>query len=739
MKARKIFSGLSALAMMAFAVGCSDDIHPDINQGGNTGADDGPGVYMTVNIAMPSAKGTRSQTTDGGGSTDGTEIGQDSENKVEEVLIVLAEEDTDTKGKKVQKFITSTKVTSTELVKVGTEDVYKTSSQFKKSAMLSYYNQLAQEGKLKDGVNPEVNVFVFCNPTAELLTYINTVQPKSTEWTEKTGTYIEKSEDNVIWSAGKFLMSNVSIATRQLPKTASDWNNYSTENTPFDLSGMNAAGRENQVDNYTGKGNVKVERTCARFDFRDGSLDGTEKDADKTKFNGVGNCTYNVVMDGNSDEVNKPCLVQIKLGKMALVNMNKNYFFLRHVSDDGTEKDMKLCGVERPWVFNPDGTINESSNAGNFVVDAVSGWKNTDNPNGAFDVNLNYPYFKQDNGGNWVVDNTDVSSDRWGTSLITEVLKEDKPNDKGGKYKIWRYGTETTVPGSSNQVNGISTGIIFKGKMIATEYATKSSDFWRNKLGTAINDSQNREGRSPYTDPILYSFGGHIYVTFEHMRRAALAASLTISWDNESNKWTYSVRRSNSLYRAVFGDGGFGTVEFNYTMTSGDNLNDQIMNEPTKEGNIGTITDERPVDENSAWYNWSKWNEKSKPAPTDPTNGDLYGKMKKAVVDGAKITIYQSSYDDKLGGWGYYCYYPYWNRHNDNGNNNFMAPMEFSVVRNNVYKLAVTKISRLGHPRISENDPDRPTPGTPNESDDIYLTVQCEVLPWVVRINNIEF
>lgn len=65
--------------------------------------------------------------------------------------------------------------------------------------------------------------------------------------------------------------------------------------------------------------------------------------------------------------------------------------------------------------------------------------------------------------------------------------------------------------------------------------------------------------------------------------------------------------------------------------------------------------------------------------------------------------------------------------------------MEFSVVRNNVYKLAVTNIAQLGHPRIPENDPDSPGPDTPDESDDIYLTVTCEVLPWVVRVNNIEF
>ena len=68
-----------------------------------------------------------------------------------------------------------------------------------------------------------------------------------------------------------------------------------------------------------------------------------------------------------------------------------------------------------------------------------------------------------------------------------------------------------------------------------------------------------------------------------------------------------------------------------------------------------------------------------------------------------------------------------------------MGPMEFAVVRNNVYKLSVTGIHAVRHPRISENDPDKPTPITPDEYTKLYLTVQCRVLPWVVRVNNIVF
>lgn len=68
-----------------------------------------------------------------------------------------------------------------------------------------------------------------------------------------------------------------------------------------------------------------------------------------------------------------------------------------------------------------------------------------------------------------------------------------------------------------------------------------------------------------------------------------------------------------------------------------------------------------------------------------------------------------------------------------------MGPMEFAVVRNNVYKLAVTNIKQLGHPRIPENDPDPKDPDDPDESSDIYITLSVEVLPWTVRVNNIEF
>ena len=90
----------------------------------------------------------------------------------------------------------------------------------------------------------------------------------------------------------------------------------------------------------------------------------------------------------------------------------------------------------------------------------------------------------------------------------------------------------------------------------------------------------------------------------------------------------------------------------------------------------------------------------------------------------------------------YYVYYYYWNRHNDNLDPYDMGVMEFAVVRNNVYKLAVNAINRFGHPdptNPTDPDPDPVDPDDPDESVNYYFNVTVKVLPWTVRINNIEF
>lgn len=87
----------------------------------------------------------------------------------------------------------------------------------------------------------------------------------------------------------------------------------------------------------------------------------------------------------------------------------------------------------------------------------------------------------------------------------------------------------------------------------------------------------------------------------------------------------------------------------------------------------------------------------------------------------------------------YFCDYYYWNRHNDNNRPLVMGAMEFGAVRNNIYKLVVTDISKLGHPTIKTDDPDPVDPDDPDETSDFYMKVKVTVKNWGVRVNKIKF
>ena len=116
--------------------------------------------------------------------------------------------------------------------------------------------------------------------------------------------------------------------------------------------------------------------------------------------------------------------------------------------------------------------------------------------------------------------------------------------------------------------------------------------------------------------------------------------------------------------------------------------------------------------------------------------GDTIDEGENAALGVAGFTAYKPV-DGK-----YYTYYYYWNRHNDNGDNTAMGKMEFAVVRNNVYKLCVDSIKKFGHPDPEDDDPVDPDPVDPTDPDEegeYYFKVTVKVLPWVVRVNHIEF
>lgn len=638
------FIGMLAMCTIA---GCSDN---ELNGGNEPGVYPGhpeDAVYMNVNIQLPvGGKNTRSETDsdkddDYGTSTDGTEVGKDYENKVNGVLIVLADASNN--------FIAAGEHNSLPVVREG---IVNTTQKINKSALAAYYGN----GTLGAGKD-QVNLYVFCNPTMELK-QIFEKSGTDNKWIDEIATLEEEPNGTAtgaaVWGGNDhkagFLMATASSKDikKYIPKNFTDWDNFTTENNAFDFSGKNTLSNGTEIGNI---GNIRVERVVARFDFKDGS---PSKDQ-----------TYVI-----AEKDNKPTL-KVKLNKMALINMSKHFYYLRRVSDNGLANNVEICGTEY-----------DSGQSCNFVVDTDAEQKNGD-------INASYPfadYFNfclghQDNN-TWSIDET--ARDQWYTSLISDVIKKDEDNDDKWNnnhsrdgYRIWRYATENTIPGMNKQENGISTGIVFKGKIQVTTDAPQ-----------ALQDAINKATGDSNADAILYAYSNQLYVSWTEVRKAALDATA-----NEEFK------------KAVFG-------------TPKNTPSETVYSDDTE----------------SPDYLWNIWHNVK--GHNDAAALSAFKEV--ATNKDHQFTLYQSS-EDKNDGAGYYCYYFYWNRHNDNGNNGVMGPMEFAVVRNNVYKLSVVDINRLGHPRLSENDPDPVDPGTPDEKGDIYLKLSVEVLPWVVRINDIEF
>ncbi len=758
MKKNRIFSMLSAIALLV-AGGCSDDTLKTVANGEGNNVEKEPGVYMTINFELPTAKETRSFTNGDNSSSGGTEVAKDYETNVGSVAVVLAR-------KNDNGYIASSLYSGDVLESVGTSGrSFKTTSTFSKTELAELYEDEEYktiEDNLDKNGNYQVNVFVFCNPTADLLngwtsqvdeySFIGLKKLKygDTTWVDACGTYTETKDQNgngeaSIWKPNSFLMANSKISTRSLPPTLGDWDGFATAATAFNLSGVNNLGRPNEIDNYNdGKGNIYVERTAARYDFRDGALDGAyitpnPQTTDKT-FNGCAPQTYHVVLD--SEE--KP-LLDIYLAKMSLVNMNNRYYYLRRVSNNGMptlladheSNGFVLCGNELPWYTNATGTLAPTS--GNYVVDAWANWKNG-TPTDGFASHFVYPFFDE----NGSMSNVEVAQDRWYTSKIEDVLKgtEDNAQTWNGAgnyptYHIWRYLTEGTIPAEpENQQNGISNGVVFKGRLQpAREANDDDNEFTRMLLETTI--PEQTEG-NPTEDPILYVFSNHVYCTWDNIRRQAIALAITKIDKDAEGKWVWTANRTSALYHAVFGNGGFGTINFSYNEAENkvnffDTKGTESITDDQQQAD-GTQKDPTNPEElipACPNYLYDQWH-------SEDVEDVTFTTFREAAVKN-NIALYQKSYDPDLGGWSYYCYYYYWNRHNDNGQPGEMGPMEFDVVRNNVYKLAVTKIARLGHPRNPDNDPDKPNPNTPDEKDDLYITVTCTSLPWVVRVNDIEF
>lgn len=549
---------------MAFSA-CSDEVDLSANNGGGT-EESTSQVFMQFSLELPAV--SRSSTTSDDDDDDyvssdaGVEIGKDYENQVSEVLVVITDATDD-------KFITGSTVTN--LIPTGSNTTY-----------VVPFNT----NKLVNYVGKPVNIYVYCNPTSELKKGL-----ESEDGIDVNATYtLTSATDETIWSItdgdnntknGHFLMTNADDDyERTLP---ANLDNYKVESNPYNL------------------GTINVERAAARFDYK----------------SSVDNETYTLMEDEEGDPE-----VTITLTDMALVNLSKEFYYLRRVSADGKRENATIGGTE------------VGGTSANYVVDTDADWKSSYS-SGSESDHFYYTYQPNDAGASTY--DWDKIADVTGASGTADTDNSWNADGTKGDYKIWRYATENTIPKGTDdglQKKGITTGVAFKGEIKGVSEGMK----------TLLNGTNT-----------VYVFDNILWGTWENVEEAAEAT--------ESDNTTLA----NPSLAAAY-------------------------NKATKEG----YTDAKAV--------------------------------------AAGFTIFRPNTTGK-----YEVLYYYWNRHNDNKNNGSMGPMEFAVVRNNVYKLSVTGVDKFGHPTDPKDDPDPENPEDPDEEDDVYFKVAVEVLPWVVRINDIEF
>jgi hypothetical protein len=72
-------------------------------------------------------------------------------------------------------------------------------------------------------------------------------------------------------------------------------------------------------------------------------------------------------------------------------------------------------------------------------------------------------------------------------------------------------------------------------------------------------------------------------------------------------------------------------------------------------------------------------------------------------------------------------------KHFDNQQPTVRGVMEFAIMRNNIYSLKVNEISEIGSSTVE------PVYSAPAEDEGAYISVTAEILPWIVRFNDMEF
>lgn len=418
-------------------------------------------------------------------------------------------------------------------------------------------------------------------------------------------------------------------------------------------------------------GTVKVERVASRFDFEE-----------KPEANGLPKNAYTI-----DDNASGLPVGYVEFTGMSLFNEAKEFYFIPRMAaaDEDWTTTTDICGYELvdKYVVSPNYSLKNQFGAGTLDYDGIK-------DNYFFNIGAK----PQDYTYSWVT---------------TEDDNDDWTGASGTSYKIWRYASENTLPLAA-QKYGVTTGVLFRAEMKALP-----SDLWGTVEAGGVNPAETFAAAINSHETI------YAYTQVEEAQgnTTQKPVQVTTMLGTAKQVWQYAYTHKQSDIRTKF-VAGIAAGVFKVTINGENKTTEDEIFPALVAGTDFDTMDKLLAAVKVTMPTGNLTNTDGAYIPSTNYNFVAYT-PEKTTVEG--VDTYH-----------YYNYYYYFNRHNDNDNDQEDGIMEFATVRNNIYKLKLSKVTGFGQPGDVTVDP-----GHEDETPEVYFQVSALVLDWVVRVQDIEF
>ncbi len=665
----KLKSTLWALAFACAAVSCSDDL--DEGPNGNNGQEKNE-TKTFMQVSINTGVVTRAAGGEEGDSSDKGETGEYNEYEVEDVTVVLFKNASD--NDKLTAFNHNSKLVAAGYVQTphtstGTEE---------------WHNRVATVEIDITDASEEFDGKTYGIIAVTNLGSANVLKNRIKSDDINTGTKLANLLQKEAWngtsgSEKKFVMS-----------THND--QYGTSKKIFDCVTLHA----NATSENAPRADVHVERLAAKV--RIGA---------HTSVTGF---IYEVKEDANT-------IAKVRLDQVLLVNkQNGGTYLLKRVSENVTDAATKAIpekGANGDNYLGNEVWNNSGQIAFNYVIDPWTRNKvkisndnkgNIESITGANDITTTssqtttLSYANDYTGNNF--------TELWNTISTDAInLASNTTDFADSKKKTISYTLENTVSAEVSQA-GYMTGALFKATYFPKEYMAVTKEGEKNVVKPVPVDYNGEKEEGEGFDGInkdtnaskidFFVYSGKVYKDYEAIFNEYV-------WTEQKN-----VTSGGKVYAYKDFKSNLTSIKVSELMNS--TLMQGAANDPF--GYLQVLK--------TKYKDISDENATLQPA-------DAFDQIISATSDSEDIKKKLAAitkYEDCV------CYYPYWIKHADNKKTTDMGVMEFGIVRNNIYDLAVSQITKLG---LSGTDV--PDPTDPGESKELRFIVDINVKNWVVRSN----